>query len=317
MQFLWLLPSLLVGVYLGVSSGMWQLAVMSGLSAATALIVSRVRSKSPQSIESVRIDARGVRVNGRRLGLFWSRAERAAVAAELERLFPPPKVNLSTPLSFSAGLELDLNLLTHGPHLFVVGPTGSGKSRWLHRLLSTLTGSPRLLLADYKGGATLESFGECVTDLDTPEVRIRFWEAALDLLEERERYLRAHRASRIEEVGLERVILVLDELGHALRMDRKAHEVLCAVAARGRSLGVHLVCANQSVAGVPRELLVNLGLRVILAGADEVDALQLGAKATPKPKQSIGTGLAIGVGEFEFPFRPEQSQALPTRASVR
>jgi hypothetical protein len=71
------------------------------------------------------------------------------------------------------------------------------------------------------------------------------------------------------------------------------------------------------VAGVPRELLVNLGLRVILAGADEVDALQLGAKATPKPKQSIGSGLAIGVGEFEFPFRPEQSQALPTRASVR
>lgn len=290
---------------------------MSALSALTALIVSRMRSKSPQSIENVKIDARGVRINGKRLGVFWSRAEKAAVAAELERLFPPPRQVPTAPLSFSAGLELDLNLLSQGPHLFVVGPTGSGKSRWLHRLLSTLTGSPMLLLADYKGGATLAAFGRCVTDLDSPEVRIEFWESALNLLEQRERYLKAHRVSSVEDVGLERVVLVLDELGHALRLDRKAHEVLCAVAARGRSLGVHLVCANQSVAGVPRELLVNLGLRVVLAGADEVDALQLGAKGTPKPKPSFGSGLAIGIGEFVFPFRPAQTQALPTRASVR
>ena len=296
---------------------MWQLAVMSALSAATALIVSRVRARAPQVIESVQLDARGVRVNGKRLGLFWSRAEKAAVAAELERLFPPPKVNLAAPLSFSAGLDLDLNLLSHGPHLFLVGPTGSGKSRWLHRLLSTVNGGPRLILADYKGGATLASFGTCLTDLDPPDIREGFWATLLTLLEERERYLVLHGVSRIEETGLERVLVVVDELGHALRLDRKALEALSAVAARGRSLGVHLVCANQSVAGVPRELLVNLGLRVILAGADEVDALQLGAKTTPKPKPSIGCGLVVGVGEFEFPFSSEQTQALPTRASVR
>ena len=44
---------------------------------------------------------------------------------------------------------------------------------------------------------------------------------------------------------------------------------------------MHLVLANQGLSGVPRDLLLNLRMRVALAGVDQVELVQLGGKATP------------------------------------
>ena len=311
-QLLWLIPSLAMGIYYGLASGMWQIALMS---LATALIGLLMRFRKDKSVE-LRITKRGVFRNGHKVWLpyrFWSKALRESYAAQLEGILAtlPQEVSKTRcdPLSFVAGYNLELNLAEDGPHLFLVGPTGSGKSRWLNLFLRTLSGEPILLLADYKGGATLSRFGQCMTDLDSIEVRRGFWNSLGELLKEREEYLVLHRVSRANETSLRPVVVVVDELAAAIREDREALPALSALAARGRSLAVHLVCASQSIHGVPRELLVNLGLRIVLAGIDEVDALTLGAKIRPQAVTGVGCGLIVGGKQFRFPFSQAQTQA--------
>ena len=299
-----------MGIYFGVASGMWQMAVMSALSALIALGL-KFRTREPKPFE-MKLRARGIFVNGKKIRRpyrLWPKAWRAEYALQLQKLlatFDQPLLkSVFDSLNFVAGFGLELNLEVDGPHLFLVGPTGSGKSRFLDLLIRTISGEPVLLLADYKGGATLSRFGECITDLDSPEVREGFWSGLQGLLKQREAYLALHGVSRVSETGLAPVVVVVDEVVHAIREDRNASDALSAVAARGRSLGVHLICASQSVAGVPRELLVNLNLRIILAGTDEVDALQLGAKTRPKKIAGTGVGQVVGGPEFRFPFRRE------------
>jgi len=308
MRLVWLFPSLAAGLFFGLTAGYWQMAIMAGLSALVTLLMAV--PKRP-----IVITRRGV-FRGRfrlpdRMAL-WPRSWRDQYTAELARLVASLPGQLSktdySPLAFVAGYGLELNLATSGPHLFLVGPTGSGKSRWLNLMLETMSGEPELYLADFKGGATLSKFGRCVTDLDDPEVRQEFWGSVRELLESRERYLALHRVTSAAETSLPYAVVVVDELSHGLQLDRVALPTLSAVAARGRSLGVHLICANQSVSGVPRELLVNLNLRVALGGTDEIDALQLGAKKSPARIPGSGSGLVVGGAEFGFPFRQEPSR---------
>jgi len=297
-----------MGLYFGLANGMWQLALMAGLSALVALGVKFRRRTA--STFNLQIRSRGIFVNGRRVSYrsrFWPKPWREEFARQFGDLLaelPRPLVKTRfEPLSFVAGFGCELNLANDGPHLFLVGPTGAGKSKFLELLLSTLSGEPELRLADFKGGASLSRFGSCVTDLSQPADRDAFWCGLVDLLHSRELYLTLHGVSRASDTSLGSVVVVVDELAHALREDRSAHGALSAVAARGRSLGVHLICASQSVAGVPRELLVNLNLRVVLAGTDEVDALQLGAKSRPARVVGLGVGQVVGGAEFRFPFR--------------
>jgi len=314
MQLVWLIPSLAMGIFFGLTSGLWQMAVMSGLSALIAILI-RFRGGKAKPFK-LKISQRGVFINGKRaprLMCLWRREWREEYARQFEQLVAGLQQELSKtsfePLSFVAGFNLELDLGSLGPHLFLVGPTGSGKSKWLQLVLSSMSGEPRLLLADYKGGVTLSPFGEPISDLSPKEHRDSFWLSLAELLEERERYLVVHGVARACETSLKPVLVVVDELAHALREDRGALAALSAVAARGRSLGVHLICASQSVSGVPRELLVNLNLRVILAGVDEVDALQLGAKTRPQRVAGVGVGQVIGGPEFRFPFRQVPIQA--------
>ena len=301
-----------MGVFYGVNTGMWQLAVMSG---ASALIMALVKLRREREF-TMRITARALVVNGRRVRRpfrLWPDTWRVEYARQVQSLLATIPRQLTQarhePLSFVCGYDLELNLERDGPHLFLVGPTGSGKSRWLNLFLNTLTGNFELKLADFKGGATLAEFGECVSDLSEGSIREAFWRSLEELLSKREHYLQLHQVSEARLTSLAPVVVVVDELAAAIRQDRAAMPALSAIAARGRSLGVHLVCANQSVSGVPRELLVNLNLRIILAGIDEVDAMQLGAKSRPQKVQGVGSGLVIGGEEFSFPFRKEPIRA--------
>ncbi len=315
MQILWVLPSLAMGLYLGLANGMWQLLAMSAISAAVMGLIA-LKRRTPKDFE-LRITSRGVWLNKRKLPkrfVFWRKAWRIEHDRQVAELIARHSNWLTKtrfePLDFVAGEGFELNLMRDGPHMFIVGPSGSGKSRFLNQVLGSISGEPQLLLADYKGGATLSAFGSPTTDLDDEDARKAFWQSLGQLLTDRERYLVSLGAARSNETSLSPVLVVVDELGHAIRLDRECLPALTAVASRGRSLGVHLVCANQTVSGVPRELLVNLNLRVLLSGVDEVDALQLGAKTKPARPDSGGAGLVVGRGEFRFSFRP-----VPIRAS--
>ena len=304
MAAIWMLPSLVLGLYLGFSTGMWQLALMSFGSALIAVVVSRVRR--PGASETATTASPFTSVGQRIFYLDkpltrwrWMlspklRAAASSLVAERQReqnlqLVLPRLLGSGIRASMpgelcavfgeaqGAALEVDLAL---APHLFVVGPTGSGKSQLLRILAKSLTNrylpsELQLMLVDFKGGGLLDGLGiepwqvASLSDLDGD--RQAFWAELHTLLQQRE---------RDPTILKPRVVIIVDELAEVLR-DQAACVALTSVAARGRSLGVHLVLANQGLSGVPRDLLLNLRLRVALAGVDQVELVQLGGKATP------------------------------------
>jgi S-DNA-T family DNA segregation ATPase FtsK/SpoIIIE len=220
--------------------------------------------------------------------------------------------------------ELVLDLVTDGPHLIVVGPTGSGKSEFLRLLLTSLRATQdfKLALFDYKGGAALEEFAEdaigIATDLDQ-ESQLSLFALLANELAERERLFASAKCSSIETYmaagnKLARLVVVVDEFVAALASGPKALATIEDIAARGRSLGVHLVAATQSLSGISRAMLTNLRARVAMSSSDPIDMVQLGIN--PGKHKSINvSGWASAIvycgsnqaESFSFPLgvRPE------------
>ncbi len=304
MAAIWMLPSLVLGLYLGFSTGMWQLALMSFGSALIAVVVSRVRRPSSSENASGASPFTSV---GRKIFYLdkpltrwrWMlspklRAAARSLVAERQReqnlqLVLPRLLGhgfrasmpgeLCAVLGEAQGSALEVDLAS-APHVFVVGPTGSGKSQLLRILVKSLTNrylptDLQLMLVDFKGGGVLDGLGiepwQVASLSDLEGDRQAFWADLHPLLQQRERD-----PTRVTP----RLLIIVDELAEVLR-DQVASLALTSVAARGRSLGVHLVLANQGLSGVPRDLLLNLRLRVALAGVDQVELVQLGGKATP------------------------------------
>jgi hypothetical protein len=304
MAAIWMLPSLVLGLYLGFSTGMWQLALMSFGSALIAVVVSRVRRPTASETSAVDNPFNSV---GKKIFYLdkpltrwrWMlspklRAAARSLVSERQReqnlqLVLPRLLGrgfrasmpgeLCAVLGEAQGAAIEVDLTT-APHVFVVGPTGSGKSQLLRILAKSLTNrylptELQLMLVDFKGGGLLDGLGiepwlvATLSDLEGD--RSTFWVELHALLQQRE---------RDPTLMTPRVLIIVDELAEVLR-DQAACVALTSVAARGRSLGVHLVLANQGLSGVPRDLLLNLRLRVALAGVDQVELVQLGGKATP------------------------------------
>ena len=304
MAAIWMLPSLVLGLYLGFSTGMWQLALMSFGSALIAVVVSRVRR--PGSSETATggnsftsVGKKIFYLNKPLTRWRWMlspklRASARSLVAERQReqnlqLVLPRLLGrgfrasmpgeLCAVLGEAQGASIEVDLTT-APHVFVVGPTGSGKSQLLRILAKSLTNrylptELQLMLVDFKGGALLDGLGLepwLVANLsDLEGDRSTFWAGLHALLQQRE---------RDPTLLKPMVVIIVDELAEVLR-DQAASLALTSVAARGRSLGVHLVLANQGLSGVPRDLLLNLRLRIALAGVDQVELVQLGGKASP------------------------------------
>ncbi len=225
-------------------------------------------------------------------------------------------------LGIDSGVDINFKLPEDGPHLLVVGATGTGKSELLRLLISGWLNqsSPiELSLIDYKGGATMARFAEhprvvgLATDLETTDALAVANTLDQELIR-RQTLLAELGAQNIEEywrygAALNRRFVVIDELGELLRQHPRLGQVLEQIAARGRSLGIHLVVANQSLTGVTRGLLVNLRARIAIGDMDPIDLNQLGFRKrgqapadTPgwrSAKLHDGTGRELG---FNFPI---------------
>lgn len=284
---------------------------------AASLILSSIISKrrSPQSADSAhQISYRRNRIylDGKKLpksSLFWLpswnrmvlqhiRAQPAAhkLASLLQRakaqgFRSSTAGKLRVWLGVCESQDFELDLVQDGPHMFLVGPTGSGKSQFLRLLLTsaTSTHSParlQLMVADFKGSALLQglTFDEWmlmeVDDLQ-PERQPDFWNRLSDELTLRETRLKLENKSAFDytDPSHPQLLVIVDEVAAACKTSARVVEVLSAVASRGRSLGVVLVVANQGLSQVPRELLLNLRLRVALAGTDLVELVQLGGQS--------------------------------------
>jgi S-DNA-T family DNA segregation ATPase FtsK/SpoIIIE len=182
-----------------------------------------------------------------------------------------------------------VDLVADGPHALVGGTTGSGKSELLVAWVLAMADrrSPdevTFLLVDFKGGAAFAPLARVphvvgiLSDLDARLTRRAIESLRAELLR-RERLLAAAGARTIDELApgaLARLVVVVDEFAAVVAGVPELHEVFADLAARGRSLGLHLVLCTQRPAGVVRDgVLANVTLRIGLRMTDRGDSVAL------------------------------------------
>ena len=309
MQFIWYLPSLVIGLSMGFASGYWQLAAISALMFAVMIGAFVFKNRYPvfDAASSVFVSAGQVAIDNRVLPPFeflWKKqwhqlllhnyAKASApdfLAGVLNRLtdsgfFMEPSTKLRIWIGATSANERIVDLGSQSAHLIIVGPTGSGKSELLKLLIHSLLEDRLcdLVLFDFKGGATLESFQDfslgLATDLDSDSQQ-KLWDLVSGELATRERLFAEEKVSTLEQFNqghrqLPELVVVVDEFSAALASGAKAVACLEDMAARGRSLGVHLIGATQSLTGIPRSMLTNFRARIAMKSADPIDLVQLG-----------------------------------------
>ena len=226
---------------------------------------------------------------------------------------PGTRASLNVAVGVRLGGALEIDLVTGGPHAIVAGTTGSGKSEFLLAWLSALAACHppsrvAFLLVDFKGGAAFEPLHGLphvtgiVTDLDESE-SLRAVQSLRAELRHRETVLRVERARDIvelaPEVDLARLVIVIDEFQAMVERFPDLGAVISDIAARGRSLGVHLVLASQRPNGVVREqVTANCAIRVslrVMQRSDSIAVVGTETAATIRP-DSPGRGV-IDVGD--------------------
>ncbi|WP_438855224.1 FtsK/SpoIIIE domain-containing protein [Agromyces sp. M3QZ16-3] len=255
-------------------------------------------------------------------------ADLAALLAHAEPAEDRSSLAATVGIAANGPLAIDL---VDGPHALVAGTSGSGKSELLVAWLTAMSaryGPDRVafLLVDFKGGAAFEPVRGLphvtglVTDLDEREAA-RAVESLRAELRHRERVLAASGVRSIadlpREVTLPRLVVVVDEFQAMIERFGELGAVVADVAARGRSLGVHLVLAAQRPNGIVREQVsANCGIRVslrVLERADSIAVLGID-RAAHLDAARPGRGLvATGDGrvvEFQSALAEPESIAL-------
>jgi S-DNA-T family DNA segregation ATPase FtsK/SpoIIIE len=197
--------------------------------------------------------------------------------------------------TFAVGADgpVTVDLVASGPHAVIGGTTGSGKSELLISWVLAMAGrhppdAVTFLLVDFKGGSSfgaIAGLAHCVgliTDLDQATAR-RALESLRAELRYRERTLAERGARSIDELAdgvgekkaraLPRLVVVVDEFAAMIADFPELHALFSDIAARGRSLGVHLILCTQRPAGVLRDsVMANCTLRVSLRVNNAADS---------------------------------------------
>jgi S-DNA-T family DNA segregation ATPase FtsK/SpoIIIE len=197
---------------------------------------------------------------------------------------PTEAANDGIPIGIGESGVVTIDLIGSGPHALIGGTTGSGKSELLRSLaLGWAAAFPptaaQILFVDFKGGATFAGLTDLphavglVTDLD-PVIAQRALRALRAELQHRERTLAEAGVRDIREVPglLPRLLVLVDEFATLASTFPDLHGVFADLAARGRSLGVHLVLCTQHPASIVRDVVaancpVRLSFRVTEAAS--------------------------------------------------
>jgi hypothetical protein len=341
MQGLWFLPSLIFGAVQGFTTGNWQLLVFSLISLGIWPLGRWLKSHRDFNLEGpVSFDGKDVWIGEHRLPKreilwrkTWHRYLLDGFAAMRDQEKRPEFLKDAISNGFRGSTrdaiwvgvdgegQIEFDLAELGPHLLIVGATGTGKSELLRLMVTGWLSQGRaieLTLIDFKGGATLARFAShprviaLATDLESTDALAIAATLERQLLS-RQALLAAAKASDIESYwaksgNLMRQLIVIDELGELLRQHPRLTPALEQIAARGRSLGMHLIVTNQSMSGISRNLVVNLRARVAIGDMDPIDFSQLGFRNRLQPQQTPpdwrAARLKTGAGfelEFEFP----------------
>lgn len=183
-------------------------------------------------------------------------------------------VNITAPLGEGEGGKLfSLSLHRHCSHGLVAGMTGSGKSELLISWLLSIACNYHpedvsFVVIDYKGGSTAYALEKLphvcgiITDvgsgidrcMQSLEYELRRREdifasvGAKDIKE----YIKGHHKGEFQEV-VPRLLIVFDEFKELIKERPVVKKMVDSIAAKGSSLGVHLILATQSPADVVDE----------------------------------------------------------------
>ena len=219
-----------------------------------------------------------------------------------------------------------IDLVTAGPHAVITGMTGSGKTEFLKSWLVALAASYSpdelsFLIIDFKGGAGFSQLTGLahvvgmVTDLDNAEAHRALTSLHAEI-RYRERVLAQCGAGDIAALGegiqLGRLIVIVDEYRAVLEAFPELQSVFVDLAARGRSLGIHLILSSQRVGGALGDaLLANCALRVGFRVSQKQDSQALlgddAAFVLPHiPGRAVILGTGLDQKEFQAACLTEQ-----------
>src|SRR4051795_9065010 len=199
---------------------------------------------------------------------------------------------------------VSVDLAAQGPHTMLGGATGAGKSILLQTLVTSLLLANRpdelsLVLVDFKGGSAFLPFEHCphVVALirsteDDPakafdeaaaarvlasiRAEVRRREAILARFEGEIDVYWAERERRPDLPPLPGLVLIFDEFARAIEVSPDFPKELVNVAGKGRSLGMHLVLATQSMqAKLSAEMKNNISLRITLRQNERADSVEV------------------------------------------
>lgn len=212
----------------------------------------------------------------------------------IESPYTPTNNEIIAPIGFTEdgkpfNFQMDVNKQHY--HAFVIGATGSGKSRFLHDVILSMTAKYQpedveLYLLDFKGVEfnCYRGFKHSRAILvDRADERITY-EVIRDIklkMEERQQILAAAGASDVAEYNkmnadkhLSQIILVADECQTLFadrtkngRLQNEMVDIIALIAQQGRAYGVHLLLSTQSLANAPqlgKEILNQIGEHYIL-----------------------------------------------------
>jgi DNA segregation ATPase FtsK/SpoIIIE, S-DNA-T family len=215
-------------------------------------------------------------------------------------------------------------------HVLIAGKTGSGKSSLLHTLISSAAmkydpSQLRLILLDFKKGVEFQVYAEAAishADIIGIESKREFGVSALEYID---RLLNARGeafrkwgvqdlpslARKFPEHALPRILILIDEFQELFVEDDKVSQqaslLMDRVVRQGRSFGVHLILASQTLGGaysLPRTTLSQMGVRIALQ-CDSSDAMLILSEDNPAAERLRHSGQAV---YNESGGRPESNQ---------
>ena len=294
----------------------------------------------PRTVPYLSIAAPGLATDPAAIGRQWISNE--SVTARKGNASPSSgrPASLRALVGSTGSDDFYLDLREQGPHALVGGTTGSGKSEFLQAWvlgMATAHSPDRVtfLLVDYKGGA---AFADCValphavglvTDLSPHLVRRALTSLRAEL-RRREMLLNVKRAkdlAALEQAGDPDappcLVIVVDEFAALAAEVPEFVDGVIDVAARGRSLGLHLILATQRPAGVIRDnLRANTNLRIALRVNDIDDSVDVieDPMAAHFPPEIPGRAVAkTGPGRlttFQAAYVGGWSSDVPDRAPI-
>lgn len=205
----------------------------------------------------------------------------------------------NSPLSFPAGISTSNKFvfmdLAKAPHALVAGCTGSGKTVFLHTMLTSiiLSNSQKeveLFLIDPKGGCEFKRYK------DVPHVKTEIVIDSCDanemiknlvsLMDERMSLFKKSNVVNISEYNkkfpnkiIKYCLLVVEEfsdliLSGSTEQRKTITNNLTRIAQKARSAGIHLVAATQkpTASSIPTEIKSNLPTRIACKTVNSVDS---------------------------------------------